>query len=203
MKVIGITGPIGCGKSYISSLIAKRGIPSIDSDLVYHSLICAPSETVTAIVSEFGREILDSNGGIDRKALSAAVISSPDRLKKLNEITHPRVIAELERLISEAENSGASAVLVQVPLMFESGFDKRCDSVICVVADEDVRVKRICERDGCLPEIAKKRINNQKDIQFYIANSSERVYNNGTDDPNEQIDRLLGELGIAVSAKCK
>ena len=80
--------------------------------------------------------------------------------------------------------------------MFECGYDKRCDTVICVVADIDVRVSRICKRDGCTEEAAKNRIKNQKEIDFYIANSDEKVYNNGYENIEEQIMPILGKLSL-------
>ena len=198
MIIIGITAPIGCGKSYVAEVFAKKGIPSLDTDKIYHSLISSPTETVEALRREYGDCVVNTDGSIDRVALGSIVFNDKEKLRRLNEITHPRVLAELERLLSEYENKGTSAVTVQVPLMFESGFDKRCDTVICVVADEQIRTARICKRDGCTAEKAKKRINNQKDINFYIANSSERVYNNGTEDLSEQVDLILGKLGLGV-----
>lgn len=197
MKVIGITGPIGCGKSYVSHLFEERGFPSIDADEVYHSLVSAPSPTVSAIAEVFGQRVLKSDGALNRGALSSIVFSDPEKLAKLNKITHSAVLDELERMLAEYEALGIGAVTVQVPLMFESGFDKRCDHVIAVVASEDVRIKRICSRDSVTRQEAQKRIKTQKDIQFYIAKSSETVYNNGSEDISEQIDDILARLRLA------
>lgn len=196
MKIIGITGPIGCGKSYVSKLIEKRGIPSIDADEVYHSLTNKYSLTVQKLENEFGDGILTSEKTLDRKKLAAIVFSDESKLERLNEITHSAVTEEIERRLSEYKCIGTDAVLVQVPLMFESGFDKNCDFVICVVADEEIRIKRICVRDNISVQNAKNRIKNQKDIQFYIANSSETVYNNGVEDLNAQIDRIWDKLEL-------
>ena len=98
------------------------------------------------------------------------------------------------------KKNGEKMLLIEVPLMFESGFDKRCDYVLSVVADEETRVKRICERNALSAEEAKKRIKNQKNIDFYIENSSFVIYNSNNGDLNAQIDaviqRIFKEKGI-------
>lgn len=196
MKIIGLTAPIGCGKSYVAGVFENKGIPTIDTDTVYHSLVDSPSRLVSELAEEFGSEILTPDGALDRKKLAPIVFSDNEKLKKLNNITHSAVIAETERLISELAEKGAKAVTVQVPLMFESGYDKRCDTVVCVIADYDVRVARIQKRDGCTEEIAKNRIKNQKEIDFYLANSDEKVYNNGYENIEEQILPIIDKLSL-------
>ena len=140
MIILGITGPIGCGKSYVADKISDGIYPKIDTDEVYHSLIESPSKTVTELVNEFGESILSDSGGIDRAKLSGIVFSDNEKLKRLNEITHKNVIERTEQLISDHEKNGEKLLIIEVPLMFESGFDKRCDYVVSVVADEQTRV---------------------------------------------------------------
>lgn len=193
---IGLTAPIGCGKSYVAKVFAEKGIPTVDTDEVYHTLVSKPSPLVDKLVKEFGREIITPEGALDRKKLAPIVFSDKTRLSRLNEITHSAVIAETERIISELSSSGIKAVTVQVPLMFESGYNEKCDIVVCIVADTEVRVSRICKRDGCTEEIAKNRIKNQKEIDFYLANSDEKVYNNGYENIEEQILPILGKLSL-------
>ena len=196
MIIIGLTAPIGCGKSYVAKIFAEKGIPTVDTDAVYHSLVNTHSQLVDKLADEFGKEILTVDGALDRKKLAPIVFSDKTKLEKLNAITHTAVIEETERIIAEISATGAKAVTVQVPLMFESGYHKRCDTVVCVVADTDVRVSRICKRDGCTEEIAKNRIKNQKEIEFYIANSDEKVYNNGYENIEEQIFPIMEKLSL-------
>ena len=85
MKVIGITGPIGAGKSYVASLIGKRGIPIIDTDKIYHQLISGPSGCTEKIHARFGDEVINCSGGVDRKRLSEIVFSDGEKLKETNE----------------------------------------------------------------------------------------------------------------------
>lgn len=194
MKVIGITGSIGSGKSYVARLISEKGIPRIDTDEVYHDLVSRRTAVTEAIEKEFGREVIASDGSLDRSALGKIVFSDKDKLRVLNEITHEAVKAKVREMLERYRNAGETSVLVEVPLMFESGFDKECDEVICVVADDGVRLDRICKRDGLDPSDAKKRMKNQKDNDFYIANSSIIVYNNGSEDTEEQVSRVLERI---------
>lgn len=196
MKIIGITGPIGCGKSYVAQLIEKQGIPTVDADQVYHQLTSVPSPLVAELSKEFGECILTSNGALDRQKLAPIVFKDPDELEKLNAITHKAILAEIKRHLDEYKNTGIKAVTLQVPLMFESGADKLCDAVLCVAASEEKRIERICQRDGISKKDAQNRIKNQKEIQFYIANSSETVYNDDTVDLIEQINNFLAKNGL-------
>jgi len=200
MIILGITGPIGSGKSYVTDIISDRGFKRIDTDEVYHSLVDRPSKTVSDLAKEFGEEIISESGALNRKKLAEIVFSDKEKLTKLNEISHKAVIEKTEQLICEHEKNGEKMLLIEVPLMFESGFDKRCDYVLSVVADEETRVKRICERNALSAEEAKKRIKNQKNIDFYIENSSFVIYNSNNGDLNAQIDaviqRIFKEKGI-------
>ena len=194
MIILGITGPIGCGKSYVAEKISDGKYPRIDTDEVYHSLVDSPSKTVAELVNEFGESILSSCGGIDRAKLSDIVFLDSEKLKKLNEITHKNVIEKTEQLISEYEKNGEKLLIIEVPLMFESGFDKRCDYVVSVVADEPTRVERICKRSGFSEDEAKKRIKNQKNIDFYIEKSFFTIYNSNNEELNAQIDTLFKRI---------
>ena len=194
MIVLGITGPIGSGKSYVAGKISGDKYPRIDTDKVYHSLVDVPSQTVAELAVEFGNDIISGCGGIDRKRLSQIVFSDKEKLFRLNEITHKHVIKKTLELISEFEKNGERLVIVEVPLMFESGFDKHCDFVVSVVADEPTRVERICVRSGLSESEAKKRIKNQKNIEFYIEKSSFTIYNSNNGDLDAQINALFERI---------
>lgn len=199
MKIIGLTSPIGCGKSYIASIFAEYGVPTIDSDKIYHSLVQSGSELLSKIENAFGKDVIGKDGALDRRYLSKIVFSDKEKLNKLNSITHEAVIQRILSLISEYEKKDTKAVTVQVPLMFESGFDHYCDIVICVCADLETRTERVQKRDACTREEALKKINSQKDIQFYIANSDKVVYNDICDHPRAQVLSILNELGIGYN----
>ena len=194
MKIIGITGPIGSGKSYVGDIFEEYGFPRIDTDKVYHGLISGYTDTVKELEAEFGNEIVKEDGSVDRKKLGAIVFSDKAKLNRLNEITHKYVHIETVKLIEKYRAENYKAVVIEVPLMFESGFDKMCDEVICVVADNDVRVERIVKRNGISPKDAEIRIKNQKDNNFYIEKSTIVVYNNGNEDIRAQIEALISKF---------
>lgn len=194
MFVIGITGPIGVGKSYVSEKISRFGIPIIDTDKVYHGLISYYSETVRELEAEFGKEILTSERAVDREKLGRIVFSDPERLSALNAVTHKHIRLETLRLLEEKKSEGCRAVILEVPLMYESGFDAMCDTTVCVVADEYTRLQRIMKRDGIGIKDAEKKLKNQKDIDFYIANSKKIVYNSMHDDVDAQVSALIKEI---------
>lgn len=194
MKIIGITGSIGSGKSHVATLINEIGIPRIDTDEVYHGFVSKRSPMTEEIEKHFGSEVINPDGSLNRKELGKIVFSAPEKLKLLNSLTHETVKARVREMLADYKKAGERAVLVEVPLMFESGFDKECDEVICVVADEALRLKRICERDGISEKDAKKRMKNQKDNDFYIANSSIIVYNNGSEDIHARISDIVNTV---------
>ena len=194
LKVIGITGPIGSGKSYVGDIFEQLGFPRIDTDKVYHGLISKYTETVRELEAEFGKEIVREDGSVDRKKLGEIVFSDKSKLSRLNEITHKYVHIETTTLIEKYREENRKAVIVEVPLMFESGFDKMCDEILCVVADDDVRTERIVKRNGISEKDAKNRIKNQKDNNFYIEKSTIVVYNNGKEDIRAQIEALINKI---------
>lgn len=195
MKIIGITGGMGSGKSYVSSIISgMNGIPVIDTDKVYHSLIGTRGELPNALAREYGETILSEDGGVNRKALGEMVFSDKVKLDRLSQITHPEVEKEVKSLLKKYESEGYSAVLVEVPLMFESGFDRMCDEIICVVSPLEKRIQKIMERSGLDEESVKMRIKSQKDDDFYIAKSSISLYNDYTEDLSEKISEIFRKV---------
>lgn len=191
MKIIGITGSIGSGKSHVAALISEKGIPRIDTDEVYHGFVSKRSPMTEEIEKYFGGGVINPDGSLNRAELGKIVFSEPEKLKLLNSLTHETVKSKVREMLAQYRKAGEKAVLVEVPLMFESGFDKECDEVVCVVADDELRLRRICERDGISEKDAKKRIKNQKDNDFYIANSSIIVYNNGSEDISARVSSIV------------
>ena len=179
MKLIGLCGGSGSGKSFVCSIFNEYGILSINADSVYHDMISTDSECTRELISVFGNEIA-ANVGIDRAKLRNVVFSSNDKLKLLNEITHKHILTETRRLISRiTETTDCKALIFDAPLLFESGFDEECDVTVCVVADEQTRINRIIERDSISIEAAKARINSQipndeliKKCDYSIENNS-------------------------------
>ena len=190
MKIIGLCGGSGSGKGTVSSLFNRFGVIAIDTDRVYHEITSHPSECLISLAREFGSEIV-KNGALDRAKLREIVFDplySDIRLARLNEITHKYVIAETERLIIEYDMAGRKGVIIDAPLLFESGLDKRCDVVISVVANSEVRIARIMLRDGISLESARRRIDSQIPDSVLIQKSDYVICNDG------DLDHLYGEV---------
>lgn len=164
MRIIGLCGGSGSGKGVVSDMFKKFNIPSIDTDEVYREITSYDSECMRALVSEFGRSVQNADGSLNRLKMRELVFSgnnSESNRMRLNEITHAFVWSETEKRIEKYSLEGYRAVILDVPLMFESGFDKKCDVLIAVLADDTIRVARIIARDGITEEQAKARISSQ------------------------------------------
>ncbi len=179
MIIYGITGPSGAGKSLLGEYCAAHGIPHMDADALYHSLLIPPSEAVDALRRTFGDKILDANGGIDRRALSAIVFHDKKKLALLNQTVLDIVLREIRSRLAVLANEGVAAVAVDAPTLIESGFDRECDVVIAVLSPKETRITRIIERDGLSRERAEERVNAQKPDDFYREAADAVLWNDG------------------------
>ncbi len=199
IKIIGLTGPSGAGKTTFCQITADLGIKSIDTDALYHSLLVPPSPCLDELKEEFGEKILDSEGRLDRPRLAAIVFGEggESKLQKLNEITHKYVLGVSRSIIKDADKNGEKAIIVDAPALFESGFDKECDFTVCVLADKGARLGRIVCRDKITEDLAKLRIDAQKSDDFYSDNSDYTVINNGSPElMKSDIQSILSDMGL-------
>ena len=148
MLVLGLTGSIGMGKTTTARFFADEGVPVLDADAVVHRLY--DGEAVAAIEKAFPGTSRD--GRIDREELSRRVVGSPEALKQLEAIVHPLVRAAQARFLADAERSGAPVAVLDVPLLFETGGDRRVDAVVVVSAPADVQRARTLDRGGMTAE---------------------------------------------------
>lgn len=193
MKLIGLTGGIGAGKSTVSDYLKQKGYPVLDADLVAREIVEPGTETLSELSRTFGEEILNPDGSLDRGALAKIAFSDPENKKILDQIMHGKVI---EILLSRAKAiTEEPVVFIDVPLLFETGMDRYMDQVWLVDADEDVRIQRVMERDGSSMEDVRKRILYQSGRDEKIKRS-DVVLNNCCDRDilYEQIDERLSEL---------
>lgn len=163
MKTIGLCGGSGSGKGTVAAFFASHGIPSIDADAVYHDITSHDSPCLRAIAARFGSEVV-CDGRLNRVALRDMVFSGDDAQAKnraLCSITHRYVLDVIRERIIEYAIHGVPAVLIDAPMLFESGFNAECDSVIGVVSDENLRIARIMLRDGLSFADAQRRIRAQ------------------------------------------
>jgi dephospho-CoA kinase len=142
MIVLGLTGSIGMGKSTTASLFAEAGVPVYDADAAVHRLY--EGEAVAAIEAAFPGTTAD--GKVDRTRLSARVVYDPAAMKRLEEIVHPMLGASRQKFLHDAEQSGAAVAVVDIPLLFETGGEKRVDAVVVVTTSAEVQRARILAR---------------------------------------------------------
>ena len=148
MIVLGLTGSIGMGKSTTAKLFVEAGVPVYDADATVHKIY--EGEAVAAVEAVFPGTT--SNGKVDRQKLSAIVIKDPIAMKRLEQLVHPMLRAHQEKFLRDAERDGSAVAVLDIPLLFESGGDKRVDAVIVVTTSPEVQRARILERDNMTPE---------------------------------------------------
>ena len=160
-KIIGLCGGSGSGKGLVGKIFSDNGYFVIDTDKVYRELVDNKSLCLDALVSEFGGDILNDNGTLDRKKMASIVFSDKKKHSRLNEITHKFVLARVREMIKNSERDNWSGVVVDAPMLYESGFDKECDFVIAIICETNTRVERIILRDKITRDNAIKRISSQ------------------------------------------
>ena len=196
MKIIGLTGGSGAGKSVVAETFRAYGVESIDTDRVYREVTAEGMPCLAELAERFGAGILDVGGNLNRRALAGIAFTSAENLSALNTITHKYILAECSRRIEEQRNVGRQAVIIDAPVLFESGFDRECDFVIAVTAEIVLRLNRIVARDGISEEQARRRIANQMSDAEYARRSDYVIVNNGGDDIEEQVRRICLAGGI-------
>lgn len=179
VMVIGLTGQTGAGKSTVSKVFAKNGFAIINADLVARQVVEKGSPCLAEITDIFGEKIISEDGTLDRKALGSIVFSDKTKLEMLNSIIYPYITGEILRQIREYSDNDEKLILLDAPTLFESRADDFCEIIISVIADSDIREKRIIARDSLTSEQAKKRMNSQLDEEFFETHSDYIIHNNG------------------------
>ncbi len=196
-RIIGLTGPSGAGKSTVAAHFAAKGIPVIDADRVYHSLLIPPSPCLQALTEAFSPAILAADGTLDRTALSAIVFADSDAgraaLSRLNEITHRFVIEKTQELLASYHRQGYRTVVIDAPLLIEAGMHQGCDLTVCVLSPIPVRVRRLMARDGKSEAEILSRIRAQKEDDFYLANTDVVIRNDDTT-TDEQLRQRVRDI---------
>lgn len=205
MLIIGLCGGSGSGKSTVAAIFAEEGVSVLDADRIYHELVSRSTPCTGELAEAFGNEILTAEGALDRARLAELVFSGDGaeaRRQRLNEITHRYILDEVRRRIGEEERKGSTAVLFDAPLLFESGFETECGCIVCVSADENVRLSRIVQRDGIDREAARRRFATQFSDRYLIAHSDYCIYNNGdTEELTASVRRIARKILSENEAK--
>ncbi len=191
MKVIGLTGGIGSGKSTVSQLLAELGAVVLDADKVGHEAYQPGTETWHAVVEAFGQEIVAPDGTIDRKKLGAVVFGAPESLTRLNQIMHPRMYKMMEARIGEYRQQGVKVVILEAAILLEAGWTPLVDEVWVTVASEPTVVRRAVDRTGLPEEQIRSRIRSQLSNEERTKQASVVVTNDGSlDDLKVEVKAL-------------
>ena len=179
MKIIGITGPTGAGKTTALRAVTDLGGCVIDCDQVYHQLLEESAPMRNELTERFGSGILDSEQRLDRKKLGALVFQDKALLTDLNTITHRYVRQRVEELLRTAQAEGRPLAAVDAIALIESGLGTLCDAVVGILAPPEVRVRRIMARDGISEDYARMRVKAQQSDAFFQQNCTAILQNAG------------------------
>ncbi len=191
MKVLGLTGGTGAGKSTVASYLAQKGAFMIDADKISREVLKKGMPALTEVSAAFS-DVLLPDGSLNRKKLAAMVFSDEEKLHTLNRITHKYIIKEIKEALASSKEE---LTVIDAPLLFEAGLERLCDACLFVTAEKSTRLKRICVRDGLTTEEANARIRAQQEDAFYKQKNCYMIENNETTkELYDKIDTFLKEL---------
>ncbi len=179
MRLIGLTGGIASGKSTVSALLREQGAFIIDTDKIARAVVEPGEAAYLEVIAAFGDGIIASDGTIDRLKLGRIVFQDAKKRALLEQITHHRIEAKVNQLIESARNFSCPVVILDVPLLFESGWDKRVDEVWVVGVDEKTQLQRLIKRNGFSEQDAIARIKAQLPLADKIRRADQVIDNSG------------------------
>ena len=195
MKIIGLTGGIGSGKSTVARALNEHGYPIVDADHIAREIVEPGQPALQELAEEFGADILDADGVLDRGLLASRAFTNKDTTQRLNNITHPRINQRTQELFDEARENGAEAVIYDMPLLIDKGLHKDMDATIVVHAAEHVRLERLTTKRGLDADDVRRRINAQIDDETRKQHADILLDNNGTEeDLNKQIAQAVDKI---------
>ncbi len=199
----GLTGGVASGKSTVARMFAELGAKVIDADRIGHELLRAPLPAYQEVVRRFGKEVLDASGEVDRRRLGAIVFAEAEKLRELNAILHPRIIARIEELAEQAHAQEPHAViLVDAALIYEAGIGGRFTRMIVAWCQPEQQLERVITKPGLSREEAERRIaaqmptDEKRRLADYVIDTSGSM-----EKTREQVKALYPELRRLVAAR--
>jgi len=201
--LVGLTGSIATGKSTVSGMFAHLGARVIDADLLAREVVMPGQAAYARIVAEFGPQVVQEDGSLDRKALGALVFGDAAKRKRLEEITHPAIGARRERLLSVLDEEAFEGVVIwDAALLFEGGGAATMDRVVVVYADSETERRRLMERDGLSDADACARIASQMPVAEKAKLADHVIDNSGMREETErQVRTVYGALLAELEAR--
>lgn len=185
--IIGLTGGIACGKSTVAQILVSWGARLVDADQIAREVVLPGSPVLDQVVERFGQDVLLANGELNRKALGAIIFSDQRARQDLEKIMHPPIRATLHQRLEEYERAQPSGLAIaDIPLLYESGWDKQLPEVMVVYVPFGVQIKRLMKRDDLNEEQALQRIQAQMPIEEKKRRANIVIDNSGTIEETEQ-----------------
>ncbi len=205
MRIIGITGTFGSGKSIAARFFADNGAYIIYHDKINHSILAKGERGYNALVREYGKSILSDAGEIDKKKVAKLAFSSNESLKRLEAVLHPIIIEIEQELVMKYKREHKYEFIVfDTPLLFEAGRDKVCDVTVTITSDDDILYERIYKKFGLSKDEAKTRISFQMSQKEKADRADHIIRNNGTiDELKDKIKRLFIKLEAGSQAAAR
>lgn len=193
MIKIGLTGGIASGKSSVANWFREKGLTVIDADQIAHTIM-ADKAVVTAVEQEFGPEYIEDSG-INRSLLGSLVFQDKEMKRKLEKLLHPLIYQEMQRQASQAASKNEKAVILDIPLLFETGWDKRVDEVWVVYVTRDIQLVRLMARNKLTREEADLRIASQMPLEEKAQKAGRIINNSGSWQETEaQLEAIWTEV---------
>ena len=195
MKIIGITGASGSGKTTASEILSKReDVRIIDADKVAKSLNLPGTDYMLAIENAFGKDVFHSDGNLNRKKLASLIYREKEPREMLNSLTFKYVVDEILKKIEIYKKDNINFIVIDAALLIESGLDKYCDIIVALVAEDDLKVKRMCKRDNIDEETAISRLKIQHNNEYYIKRADYCIENSKNYDLKSKIEEVLDHI---------
>ena len=195
MRVLGLTGGIGSGKSMVASMFAQLGADVIDADQLARAVVEPGQPALGEIATAFGRDILLPDGRLDRSKLARIIFADPVARGKLNAITHPRIRERMDAAIA-ARASRPGVLIADIPLLYENDRASTVEMVIVVWVDPETELRRLHERDGLTEEEARQRIAAQMPLDEKRARADVVIDNSGSrEDTRRQVEVIYRRFG--------
>jgi len=200
MLRVGLTGGIACGKSTVAALMRELGCRVMEADTIAHRLMQPGQPTYNEIVHEFGRQILHTDGPIDRAKLAAIVFADEARLARLNQIVHPRVVVEQDAWLAEAERAEPRGVaVVEAPLLIESGYHTRLQRLVVTWCRPEQQMERLLAR-GLSREQAAQRIAAQMPLEEKRRLADDQIDCSGSlEATRHQVEQVVAKLKLIAA----
>lgn len=196
MKIIGLTGLTGAGKSTVAQKLMAYGCYHIDADRVARDVINNNENVKNKLKERFGDDVVNTDGTTNRPVLASRAFADEQSTNDLNAITHPAVTGEIKSIIKDMKEVDYRGIIIDAIALFESGEDALCDFTVAVVAPEDIRLERIMKRDNITKEKALERINAQKDQSFFTSKADFILWNYPPYDINVEIRPIVAQIQL-------